>query len=91
MKYHTLYLSDQEPISDTQSQTILTSQGFTLHSGPPPPDMPLEQAIIEWIVDSQQPFDVVESRKWKQMWKVAMKSAGKSGECSIKSQQVTQS
>ncbi len=87
-KYHKIYPPGQEPVSDTQSQTTLTSQGFSLHGGPPPPDMSLEQAIIEWIVDSQQPFDVVEGRKWKQMWKVAMKSAGKSGECPIKSPQV---
>ena len=40
------------------------------------------------MVDTQQPFDVVENIKWKQIWKVAMKSAGKLGEYLIKSQQV---
>lgn len=87
-KAHQIYPPGQAPDSDTQSQTTLTSQGFTSHGGAPPPDIGLEQAVIEWMVDTQQPFDVVENAKWKQMWKVAMKSAGKSGECPIKSQQV---
>jgi hypothetical protein len=56
-KFHEIYPPGQEPVSDTQSQATLTSQGFTLHNGPPPPDMHLEQAIIEWMVDTQQPFD----------------------------------
>jgi hypothetical protein len=53
--------------------------------------MPVEQAIIEWVVDTQQPFDVVENKKWKQMWKVALRSADKYRECSIKSRQVVKS
>lgn len=90
-KLHQVYPPGQEPVSDTQSQTTLTSQGFTSHGGASLPDMPLEQAIIEWMVDTQQPFDVVENAKWKQMWKVAMRLAGKSGECPIKSRQVARS
>jgi hypothetical protein len=80
-KFHQIYPPGQEPDSDTQSQTTLTSQGFTSQSGAFPPDIGLEQAVIEWMVDTQQPFDMVENAKWKQMWKVAMKLAGKSGEC----------
>ena len=49
--------------------------------------MSLEQAIIEWIVDTQQPFDVVENKKWKEMWKVALRSSSKYRECPIKSRQ----
>jgi hypothetical protein len=47
--------------------------------------MPLEQAVIKWIVDTQQPFDVVENKKWKQMWKVALGSADRYRECPIRS------
>ena len=90
-KFHQVYPPGQEPVSDTQSQTTLTSQGFISHGGGPTSDIPLEQAIIEWMVDTQQPFDVVENAKWKQMWKVAMRLAGKSGECPIKSRQVARS
>src|SRR6202008_2388359 len=92
-KFHQVYPSGQEPISDTQSQTTLTSQGFISHGRPFMSDIPLEQAITEWIVDTQQPFNVVENKKWKQMWKVAMQSAivGKTRECPIKSQQVARS
>jgi hypothetical protein len=64
-KYHEIYPPGQEPVSGTWSQTTLTSQGFTSYGGGPPPDMPLEQAIIQWIVDSQQPFNMVEGTKWK--------------------------
>jgi hypothetical protein len=49
--------------------------------------MTLEHAILEWMVDTQQPFDVVDGVKWKQMWKIALN--GKL--CPIKSQQVARS
>jgi hypothetical protein len=89
--FHQIYRPGHEPASDTQSQTTLTSQGFISQGGLPLPDMSVEQAIIEWMVETQQPFDIVENKKWKQMWKVALRSAGKSGECPIKSQQVARS
>jgi hypothetical protein len=53
--------------------------------------MSLEQAIIEWMVDTQQPFDIVDNKKWKEMWKVALRSENKYRECPIKSRQVARS
>src|SRR5579871_4152651 len=87
-KSHHVYPPGQEPVSDTWSQSTLTSQGFSSYGGNPQPNMSLEQAIIEWMVDTQQPFDVVDNKKWKQMWKVALRSGSKYGECPIKSRQV---
>ena len=90
-KFHQVYPSGQEPVSETWSQPTLTSQGFSSYNGILQPDMSLEQAIIEWIVDTQQPFDVVENKKWKDMWKVALRSSSRYRECPIKSQQVAKS
>ena len=41
-KFHQVYPPGQEPVSDTQSQTTLTFQGFILHGGGPTSDIPLE-------------------------------------------------
>ena len=70
---HQIYQAGQEPSnSDTRSQTTLDENGFMSRKGPPPPEMMLEQAIIEWMVDTQQPFDTVEGEKWKQIWNIAL-------------------
>jgi hypothetical protein len=36
-------------------------------------EVTLEQAIIEFVVDTQSPFDIVENKKFQQMMRIAMK------------------
>jgi len=65
----------------------LNAYSFKSKTGPPPGDKTLEEAIIEWVVDTQQPFDVVRNPKWKAMWKIALNGAP----CPIASEQVLRS
>jgi len=64
-------------------QPNLSSFGVTSKKGADPTaTMTLDEAIIEWIIDTQQPFDIVDNEKWKRMWKIAL-----SRSCPINSHQ----
>jgi hypothetical protein len=80
---HGIYPNGKSAPPSNTSQTTLDSQGFTSHKGVnPTAGMTLDEAIIEWIVDTQQPFDTVDNEKWKQMWQIAL-----NGPCPINSHQ----
>jgi hypothetical protein len=57
------------PVSDI-SQPTLNCFGVTSKKGANLTT--LDEAIIEWIIDTQQPFDIVDNEKWKLMWKIAL-------------------
>jgi hypothetical protein len=55
------------------SQTTLNFHGVTCYTGADPTaNLTLGKAIIKWIIDTQQPFDIVDNKKWKRMWKIAL-------------------
>lgn len=71
--HHKIYPNGQTPPSSITSQSTLDSHGVTSKKGAnPTTDMTLDEAIIEWIIDTQQPFDLVNNEKWKKMWQIAL-------------------
>jgi hypothetical protein len=55
------------------SQTTLDSHGMIYHTGvDPTANITLNKAIIKWVIDTQQPFDIVNNEKWKRIWKIAL-------------------
>jgi hypothetical protein len=53
------------------SQITLNSYGIT-YLRDTDPVTTLNEAIIKWIIDTQQPFDIVDNEKWKRIWKIAL-------------------
>jgi hypothetical protein len=69
--HHKIYPDGRGPPVPNASQTTLNFYGITyLGDADPIVNLTLDEAIIQWIIDTQQPFDIVDNEKWKRMWKI---------------------
>jgi hAT family C-terminal dimerisation region len=70
---HNIYPNGKSDPASTTFQPTLSCYGVTTNKGADSSvAMALDDAIIEWIIDTQQPFEIVNNEKWRQMWKIAL-------------------
>lgn len=71
--HHKIYPDGRVHPAPNTSQTTLDSHGVTYsRDADPTANITLDGATIEWIIDTQQPFETVNNEKWKRMWKIAL-------------------